>query len=350
MLLKFMNRPTLEKRFAAFVSVIGVLLASTGLAESSQSKAETDSLYVETREAMGTEFSIYLYAEHPGTAKSLFEEAFLEIERVEQLLSTYRKTSELSRINRDAADGPVTLDPEMTRLLERLFTWSHQTNHAFDPSVGSLLDLWGFTESRNEIPSSGEIDKALQSVGTDKITLSVPDRLVEFNIDGLSLDAGAFGKGYALDQAARVLNAYGVSRALLESGQSSYLALEAPPDSPGWLISVSDPCNPDSVLSKTVLADGALSTSGGAHRYVELSGERYSHIIDPRSGFPATGSSLSTVIAGNALDSDILSTAVFVLGPEKGIELLRSVPSARGLIVSESSREHEVFFIRWDDS
>lgn len=319
------------------------------LTEARSSDNIPDSLFQESRAAMGTDFTILLYARDVQQARSLFEEAFLEIERVEQLLSAFRASSELSRINRMAARAPVTLDPEMTWLLGRVIEWSYKTGHAFDPAIGPLLDLWGFTSERSTVPRADEITEILQVTGTDKIELSVPNRTVAFHSSEVRLDSGAFGKGYALDQAAAVLKKYGITRALLSSGQSSYLALNAPPGKMGWRITVSDPKNADSLLEETLLVNSALSTSGGANRFVELSGKRFAHILDPRSGRPAELSILCTVVAPDALVSDILSTAVFVLGPDQGAQLIRSIPETRGLVVSGSKSDRKMVLIRWDD-
>ncbi len=296
---------------------------------------------------MGTDFTIHLYAENRNDARILLEGAFGEIDRVEQLLSSYRPSSELSRINRLAGTTRVKLDPEMFALLDRVLSWSTLTHGAFDPTVGPLMDLWGFTENRAAIPSEQEITDALSGVGVDKIEMSREKRTVRYLMQRVRLDAGGFGKGYALDQAADVLRESGVVRALLEAGRSTYLALDAPPDRDGWPIVIPDPDDDENTLGYVALRNSALSTSGRRNRFVVIEGRRFGHIIDPRSGRPVTSSVLTSVMASGSLESDILSTAVYVLGPRDGANLIRSLSDASAMIVSNQNGERFITRVGW---
>ncbi|MBO6575970.1 MAG: FAD:protein FMN transferase [Rhodothermales bacterium] len=292
------------------IFVIALLGAQTVLAQQ---------LVRERRPAMGTTVSVLLYAPSSEAAAPHLEAAFAEIERVEQLLSDYREDSELSRLNR--ATGPVTVDPEMLRLLNRALGWARQSGGAFDPTVGALMDS---TDS--------------PVVGWQHVSVDLLTREVSRLRDGLRLDAGAFGKGYALESAATVLREAGVTSALLSMGGSSYRALGPPPGARGWLIHVDDPTEGGTHATSVMLSQAGLSTSGNLER---------THIMDPRTGQPATGCEQTTVIAPDAMDADILSTALCVLGPDAGEQMLGGLSTIRAWLIYAGTEHSEVRTIRW---
>ena len=293
---------------------------------------------------MGTTAEVLLYAPSREAAQPLFDAAFDEIERIEQLLSDYRPTSELSRLN--DATGAVTLDPEMARLWNRVMGWARQSGGAFDPTVGALVDVWGFRSDSLVVPSDSVRQAALARVGWTEVQLDLLDRTLS-KPAGMRLDAGGFGKGYALDRAATVLKDAGVSVALLGFGGSSYLALGAPPNQGGWLIHVDDPTPNGEHTASVLLRDQALSTSGPANHQFEVDGAVYGHLLDPRTGEPSDASVQATVLATNAMDADVLSTAVFVLGPEGAESFLAGIPGTQAWILHDSAEGTRVRTIRW---
>jgi thiamine biosynthesis lipoprotein len=304
---------------------------------------------------MGTTVEIYLYAADSRQAGALFDAAFEEIERVEATLSTYRPTSEISRINARAGIEAVTTDPEVFELIESALSYSRCTDGAFDITVGALREAWGFFRGAGRYPTDAELDRARQDAGWRNVALDSADRTIRFLKPGLELDLGAIGKGYALDRAAVVLRANGVDRALLGAGQSSYLALGAPPGEIGWEVKVTlpDDLHPggteqqERVLSKVLLHDASLSTSGSSEKLFELEGRRYSHIIDPRTGRPATGMIQVTVVAPNAAESDALSTSAFVLGERRGANWLRERPDVAALLVVGTLAQARFETVNW---
>ncbi len=298
---------------------------------------------------MGTTVEVYLYAPSSARAAELLEAAFEEIERVEAALSNYRPTSELSRINATAAVAPVTTDPEVFGLIERALDYSRRTNGAFDVTVGPLVKAWGFFDGTGRYPSNDELADARARSGWRNVVLDETTRSVRFLAPGLELDLGAIGKGWALDCAAETLRRHGVSSALLGAGQSTYYAIGAPPDAGGWPIQVTDPLDTARTLSTALLRDRALSTSGSREQSFELGGRRYSHIIDPRTGHPVAGMAQVTVTAPTATDSDALSTAVFVLGPKHGAQLLRGTPETAALLVIETATETALLVLGWPE-
>jgi thiamine biosynthesis lipoprotein len=296
---------------------------------------------------MGTNVEIYLYARDGDRAAALVEAAFQEIERVEAALSMYRPTSEVSRINADAATRAVTTDPEVFDLLQRAFDYSQRTGGAFDITVGSLVKAWGFFRNAGRYPSAEELSQAQATSGWRHVELEKATRSVRFLVEGLELDFGGIGKGFALDCAARTLRSHGVEAALLGAGQSSYYAIGTPPGSDGWAVTVPSPHRSALPLSKVLLRDRSLSTSGNDKQYFELDGHRYSHIINPLTGRPATGMLQVTVAARTATDSDALSTALFVVGPERAVDLVSEIRGATALLVTERDGEDRVVAIEW---
>lgn len=306
-----------------------------------------DSLYHLTRPAMGTVAEIYLYAANDQRASELFGEVFAEIERVESALSTYRPTSEVSRINREAGNGPVTTDPEVFALLRNALLYSEQTDGAFDVTVGALVKAWGFFRESERLPAQSELAQALARTGWEKVAMDEERRTVRFLHPELKLDLGGIGKGWALDRAAAVLRRYGVEAALLGLGQSSYVALGAPPGTSGWPITVPHPTAPGETLSKVPLMNRSLSTSGSTSQYFELNGRRYSHLLDPRTGQPAEGMVQVTVLAATATESDALATALFVSGGTQAQDLLQEMQGLQALLVRSGDSGGQVTTFEW---
>ncbi len=311
--------------------------------------AAPDSLYYEARPAMGTTVEVYLYAAGAGRAEALFEAAFDEVERIEAAFSTYRPTSELSRINTYADATPVTTDPEVFALIDHALAYSRSTDGAFDITVGRLMKAWGFFRGQGRYPSREELLEARKKTGWAYVTLDSTARTVRFGKMGLQLDVGAIGKGYAIDQVARLLRAQGVEAALIGTGQSSYYAVGAPPGEAGWPVRVPAPFDHAQTLSTVYLRDAALSTSGNYEKFFELEGKQYCHIMDPRTGRPVEGMVQVTVIAPNAADSDALATSVFVLGIDAGATLLDEQAGTAALLVTGPKAQARVVSLGWPE-
>lgn len=272
-----------------------------------------DSLFRESRAAMGSTFDIVLYAPDRARANALMNQAFDEVERIEALLSHYRASSEVSRINRTAPGASVVVEPEVFALLLRASEFSRDSDGAFDITVGRLVDAWGFFRGQGRIPDDSALARARAATGWRRLQLDPRTRSVRFDVP-LTVDLGAIGKGYAVDRVADLLRARGVSRALIGAGTSSYYAIGTPPGEAGWRLHLRDPIDPARTLHTAVLRDQSLSTSGSTEKFFEIDGRRYGHILDPRTGSPVHERAQVTVVAPTATDSDALSTAVFVLG------------------------------------
>ncbi len=307
------------------------------------------SVFHDSRPAMGTMAEIYLATEDPARASELFEAAFAEIEYAEATLSRYRPNSEISRINASAAEGDVTVDPELFGLLKLAREYGRISHGAFDITVGPLVNAWGFSGGQGRRPSRRELSSARDRSGWRLLELTESQRTVRFLRDGVEIDLGAIGKGWALDRAAAVLCRHGVGNALLGAGASSYLALGHPPDQDGWIVNVTDPTDTSRVLTALQLSDAALATSGANQKFFEVDGKRYSHIIDPRTGSPVEGMLQVTVLAEKATDADVLATALFVLGPDSGPRLLPEGQMRGALFVLDAPGRRRVVEVDWPD-
>jgi len=306
----------------------------------------TSQLYCATHRAMATEYSLYLYAESEPRADTLTNLAFQEIDRIENLLSHYREASELSRINREAAQAGVTTDPETFHFLENCLAWSERSHGAFDITVGSLLKCWGFFEGEGALPSVNEISRERNRVGWHQIRLDPERRTVRFLAKGIALDPGGIGKGYAVDRAIQILKSRGVFAAMLSSGSSTIYALGAPPGEPGWKVHVPLPGAGSKTLSTVTLRDTSLSTANLSEKNFIHDGHLYGSIMDPRTLRPVERTLQVTAISPRAIDSDALSNALFVLDTADRASLLEQMPHVSALVLTDRQNpSYEA--IRW---
>ena len=310
---------------------------SAGLPASEQ--AEKGYLLQICRQAMACEFEVCLNAGQYTHGMDTALEALDVVDSLERRLSIFRDDSQLSEVNRFAADGPVAVDSEVFELLEFCSRLNTQTDGALDISTGPLSDAWGFSRRAGSIPNTADLAIAMQSVGMKNIVLDADEQTVHFLHHGARLNLGAIGKGYALDRAARVFEEAGIHNFMIHGGQSSVLACgssldnlapnatpdnEIEPSAGGWTVGVAHPLRPGQRLAQIRLKNRALATSGSARQFFRHKGRRYSHILDPRSGQPAEGVLSATVLAPTAAEADALSTAVFILGHDRSRELLET--------------------------
>jgi thiamine biosynthesis lipoprotein len=261
--------------------------------------------------------------------------AFGAVRRVDSLMSTYKEDSEVSEINRRAAGEAVRISPETCEVIDKALELSRASDGSFDITVMPLLELWGFAKAYEKtLPSQAEIDRTLACVSYELIDLDPANCEIRLKREGVKIDLGGIAKGYAVDSAVKNLAANGVDAALVNAGGDLYCLGDKAPGTP-WRIAVRDPVNEDGVLGYVELTDKAVATSGDYQNYFMADGVRYSHILDPRTGRPSTSGPHSvTVLAETCADADGLATAVFALGPNKGIDLLEKLAGVEGLIVS----------------
>jgi FAD:protein FMN transferase len=307
-------------------------------------------LFVQSRNAMGTLFTIYLYADREDRAQACFETAFEEIERLDETLSNYRASSELSRINRLAARQAVTTDPEVFDLLQTALAYSRLSDGAFDITVGPLMRAWGFFRGEGRYPDEEELRRARENVGFEKVHLDPATRTVRFATEGVELDLGAIGKGYAVDRAVSLLREAGAEIALVDAGSSTMYAMEAPPGARGWTVRVPQPHDRSQTVSTVMLRNQALSTSGSYEQFFQLADRSYCHVMDPRVGTPVQGVLQATLVTSDSTTSDALSNAMFVMGPEAGRTILAGLREARGLWIVEERESQRIVPWEWTEA
>lgn len=268
-----------------------------------------------TEEAMGSSFSLVLFGPDRPGLESAAAAAFAEAHRLDRLLSNYLADSEWSAMNREAASRPVRVTPELFALLSECFEYSRMSDGAFDITVGPLMKVWGFYKGEGSLPKPKEIKDVLNRVGYSHVQLDPGRRTVRFARHGMDLDPGGIGKGYAVDRMVEVLKQAGVRIALVSASGSSIYGLGAPPDAPqGWPVTIRAPQDPSAVATHVLLKDMSLSTSGSYEKFFWAEGRTYSHIVDPRTGHPAQGTSAVSVVAPRTIDSEAWTKPFFING------------------------------------
>jgi FAD:protein FMN transferase len=273
--------------------------------------------YEESRVSMGCVYTIDSYGNDRARLREAAAAALDEVDRIDRLMSHYKKDSELSRVNREAAKAPVKVDPELFDFIAECLRYSRESEGAFDITVGPLMKAWGFFRGEGRMPSEAELARARNSVGYQHVILNQKDGTIFFDKAGVEIDLGGIAKGYAVDRAVAVLKQHGVTSALLSAGGSTTYALGAPPGKPAWEIDIQDPAERDKIAARLRLKDQALSVSGSYEKFFELNGKRYSHIMDPRTGLPVQGVLSVVVITGDGLSGDALDNVFYVFGAER---------------------------------
>lgn len=282
---------------------------------------------------MGTtlEITVYRPASQSAQAAEDLEAAYQEILEIDTLMSLYRPESELAQLNASAGQGAFAASQKTFDVIAASNHFSRISDGAFDISVKPLVDLWGFYDVTNaSVPEPKAIEAALSRVWFDSVAYNEDTRQVTLEA-GVGLDLGAIAKGYAVDTAIAALRTRGVPAALINLGGNVGVLGLAPGERP-WVIGIRHPRS-DKLIGKVSITEGAVATSGDYDRYFEVDGQRYSHLLDPRTGYPVDGLYSLSVVALNATTADALSTAAFILGPEDGVQLLSDCVGAEGFLV-----------------
>ena len=274
--------------------------------------------------AMGVVCRMVVYAPNEDSAKRACTAAFDRIARLEDLMSDYRPASELMRLCAKSRGKPVKVSPELMLVLTKSRELSERSAGAFDVTVGPMVKLWRESRKSGKLPDAGRLENARRYVGWRKMTLDPKKRTARLAVAGMQLDLGGIAKGYACDEAIRVLKKHGIGSAMVEMG-GDIVVSGPPPGKDGWVIEIPN-AGPDH--SRKTLTNSGISSSGDTEQYVEIDGTRYSHIVDPRTGVGLTDRIAVTVVAPNGITSDGLSTAISVLGADKGRVLARTFLAA----------------------
>jgi thiamine biosynthesis lipoprotein len=291
---------------------------------------------------MGTFAHVVAVAKDTGTARKCVRAALEEIHKVDDLMSDYKSDSEISRINAEAAVHPVQVSESTFEVLRRSVEFSKMTDGAFDVTVGPLVDLFRTVKKTGATPIHEQIAQAKTMVGYEKLELDEENRIVRFRVEGMRLDLGAIAKGYAVDKAIEAAQRCGATGAMVDLGGNIRCFGTPPKGKDHWLIGVQDPNSSieggGGLLFTLKITDTSMATSGDYQQFALIADKRYSHILDPHTGWSAEGLSSVTIITDNATDADALSTAVSVMGAEKGLALIEKLPNTEAILITSEPK------------
>ncbi len=296
----------------------------------------------ETREMMGTYVSIIVYSDQETGSKAI-NAAFEKIKEIEDIASIYDQNSEASFLNKNGyIDNPSS---EFLDLINTSIDYYNITGGCFDITVQPLLDLWsgGLWQESEEVQTQ-KIKETLEVIGSDKIEVS--DNRIEFKVKGMAITLGGIAKGYAVDKAIEEIRKFGIKCCLVNAGGDLY-AMGIKPDEEKWIVELENPDNPENDENSDMepeavfsVADKAVTTSGGYHRYYDLE-KKVHHIMDPRTGYSANSCKSVTIIADNCTQADVLSTSVFVMGAEDGMKLVESMDNVETFIIDSEGKIYQ---------
>ena len=282
---------------------------------------------------MGTIFRIEMYSAQETQASKAAEAAFARAEELEQIMSDYRPDSELMRLAREGSAAPFPVSSDLYNVLAKSIRTSELSRGVFDVSVGPLVNLWRGARKTRRLPDPGEIAKAKALVDYRNIELNPANHTVFLKRAGMMLDLGAIGKGYAADQMLAVIESQGIHQAMVQAG-GEVIVGDPPPGSSGWKVGV-DSADGDAgeAPCTLLLHDAAVSTSGDEHQFMELNGHRYSHVINPATGWALEGESSTTVIASESVTADALCTTFSLMSVADGMRSAETLPGVSVLWV-----------------
>src|SRR5487761_1906139 len=265
-------------------------------------------------DAMGSTYTIVAYGQDEARLRAAAEDASEEARRLDHLLSNYIPSSEWSQVNREASNQPVRVSTELFQLLAACVEYSRESGGSFDITVGPLMKVWGFYKGTGHLPHRAEIRGAMAKVGYQNILLDPAAHTVRFAKEGVEIDPGGIGKGYAVDKMGETLKEDGVKSALVSASGSSIYGLGAPPDELGWKIKIRDPKDASKTAAEVVLKDNSLSTSGNYEKFFFAEGKMYSHIMDPTTGYPSEGMLSVSVVSPRTIDSEAWCKPYYIRG------------------------------------
>jgi len=283
---------------------------------------------------MGSDFEITVVAKTQLEADKQIAIAINEISRIEALISSWKPTSETSNINKNARASPVQVSEELLSLIQRALQISNLTDGAFDISYASMDKLWKYDGSMAQMPSKEAIKKSVAKVGYKDIVVDPKNSTVFLKNKGMKIGFGAIGKGYAADKAKKLLISNGVSGGIINAS-GDINSWGSKPSGSSWQVAITNPLNKNKAFAMLPIKD-AVVTSGNYEKYVTFNSRRYSHIIDPRTGYPSQGIISVTVFAPKAELADALATSVFVMGVETGIDRINQLKAVECIIITDT--------------
>jgi thiamine biosynthesis lipoprotein len=296
-----------------------------------------------TNPHMGTLFSITLYATNETSAKAAADAAFHRIAALEEVMSDYRADSELMRLCDQPFGKPVPISQDLLDVFTRSQETSKLTDGAFDITIGPCVRLWRFSRKRKTLPTAEELSAARAAVGWKNLRLDARARTATLLLPNMRLDLGGLGKGFAADEALKILKGRGIDRALVAASGDIAIG-DAPPGETGWKVGISGiDVQTNDTAHALLLHNCGISTSGDTEQFVEINGVRYSHIVDPATCLGLTNRIQDTIIGPNATTTDGLDTALSVMDVQRGLKLVDSMPDAAALFLKKDKGQTDAF-------
>lgn len=290
-----------------------------------------------TKMLMGGRFDITIVAHDSITAEANIDTVIKEISRIEYLISDWKPETQISAVNRNAGIQPVKVDKEVLELTRRAIHISKIANGAFDISFAAMERIWKFDGSMTKMPLPQQVAKAREKVNYKNIIIDTINSTIFLKEKGMKIGFGALGEGYAGDRCRNMMLEKGITAGLVNaSGDISSWGKK--PDGKSWTIGIADPFNRGDLYAIVPLQDGAVTTSGSYEKYAEINGKRYSHIINPATGYPATGLISVTVFGPDAEMANAFSTSIMVMGKRAGMALLKKYPAYKALIITDDGK------------
>ena len=289
---------------------------------------------------MGSDFEITVVASSEEIGYANIAAAVAEIKRIERMISSWDTNSETSKINRNAGVKPTKVSPELFALIQRAVKVSEITDGAFDITYASADKLWRFDGSMDRFPTDQEIKNSVSRIGFKKIKLDANTHTVFLVESGMKIGFGAIGKGYAADMAKKLLISKKVKAGIINaSGDLTTWGSKA--DGGKWMVGISNPLDKRKVFGWLPVVESSVATSGNYEKFVVFKGKRYSHIIDPRTGYPTSGLSSVSVFANKVELCDALATAVFVMGKDSGLHMIDQLDGIEAVLVDAENKIHK---------
>ena len=308
-------------------------IGPAGCRPKTQTLLTVDSGY---RQVMGTFARIVVVADTERQGEEAIESAFEKIDTIERCMSDYDPNSLLSKVNQQAFETPIPVTDELLAVLCASMECSCISGGAFDITVGPVVRLWRQAKKTGVAPTPEQIEQARRVVGCGNLLIDAEGKTVRFAKEGMFLDLGGIGKGYAVDRAIEILKAAGLAGGMVDIGGNLCCFGTPANGAEHWLIGLQDPANDESILLKLKMDDRAVATSGDYRRFVVLDGIKHSHIINPATADSAQSLSSVTIIAPTAMAADALSTTVSVMGDQKGLGLIESITDVEAILISHS--------------
>jgi len=288
---------------------------------------------------MGSRFDISVVANDSIEGNKYIDLAVYEIKRIEKLISSWDAHSQTSKIIKNAGIKPVKVDEELFKLIERSLAISKLTDGAFDISYASMDRIWKFDGSMVAMPSESKIKASVSRVGYQNIILNKENQTVFLKLKGMKIGFGANGKGYAADKAKKLLMSHGAKAGIINaSGDMNTWGKQ--PNGEDWKVAITNPMIKNNAFALLPISNGAVVTSGNYEKFVSFNGKRYTHIIDPRTGYPSSGIISVTVFASKAELADALATSIFVMGISVGLDRINQLPNIECIIIDDEGNIH----------